>query len=202
LIILQIGLAYGLVTFILPPARVTNFTSTGSGDITGEAVKSASISAAPEDSSAANNKQSEQQVEEEQDTTFNAQADTNNLDPSVMVEGMADYLEDGLQDKDLKNAFTFSIDEIIVNPAETRGTRYVVLSITVIAKGKNIDAKLESKLPAIKDAINTLISRKTVLWLSDINNRPFLREEIKMLLETIIGDTKVLRVYFTKYIFQ
>ena len=84
----------------------------------------------------------------------------------------------------------------------THQGKFIVISLTVIAKGKEIDKKVELKMPAIRDAINTLIARKTVLWLGDIDNRPFLREDIKLLLESILKDTKILRVYFTKYLFQ
>lgn len=204
LIILQIGLAYGLVTFILPPAKVTNFASNNTSNKSVDKVESATISAAPADTFADVDEGSTELPKDEPDSTISedAEIDSNAVNASVMIEGMADFLEDELTEKDLKNAFTFSIDDLIINPAETRGTRYVVLSITAVAKGKNIDSRLEAKMPAIKDALNTLISRKTVLWLSDINNRPFLREEIKMMLETIIGDVTILRLYFTKYIFQ
>jgi len=118
------------------------------------------------------------------------------------MEEISDYLENELTEEDLKGSVTFELDELIINPSDTRGTRYIVISLSIIAKGKNVKKQSEAKLPAIRDAINTLISRKTVLWLSDINNRPFLREDLKLLLEAILGDVKVLRVYFTKYLFQ
>jgi flagellar basal body-associated protein FliL len=198
LVVLQIGLAYVLVTYILPPGRINNFANTSN------IVNSETLD--PADSTSINNEVTESTKDNKGDkidtTASKAVNDSTSVDESVMVEGMSDYIEEQLTDKELVGAYTFTIDEIIANPAQTRGTRYVVMSLSVIAKGKNLETRLEAKRPAINDAINTLISRKSVLWLSDIDNRPFLREEIRILLETIIGDVKVLRIYFTKYIFQ
>ncbi|HPG37970.1 MAG TPA: flagellar basal body-associated FliL family protein [bacterium] len=200
LIILQIVLAYVLVTYILPPGRINNATNLSNFDTT-QIDDSATVTSS-NDSSGIKNKNKLSSEDKNDTTTTQSDQDSSALDESVMVDGLTDYLEEQIPEKELEGAYTFSIEEIIVNPAETRGTRYLVMSLSVIAKGKNLETRLEAKRPAINDAINTLISRKTVLWLSDIDNRPFLREEIKILLETIIGDTKVLRLYFTKYIFQ
>jgi len=184
MLILQIGLAYGLVKYILPPKNV---------NVVENKVKPAEVEMETSEVVEEENiESSESDVEPEPDSSRR----------SLLMEEISDYLENELTEEDLKGSVTFELDELIINPSDTRGTRYIVISLSIIAKGKNVKKQSEAKLPAIRDAINTLISRKTVLWLSDINNRPFLREDLKLLLEAILGDVKVLRVYFTKYLFQ
>jgi len=185
MLIVQIGLAYGLVKYILPPKNVNLMEN----KIKPTEVEIETFEEVVEE---VNIESSESDVEPEADSSRS----------SLLMEEISDYLENELTEEDLKGSITFELDELIINPSDTRGTRYIVLSLSIIAKGKDVKKQSEAKLPAIRDAINTLISRKTVLWLSDINNRPFLREDLKLLLEAVLGDVKVLRVYFTKYLFQ
>ena len=197
IIILQIGLAYGLVTYILPPSRVQSKDSSQSSAVNPQDLQGKN------DTGGSGDGQEGQQAEGETgEDDLAAKAEGDSLREAEFYNELSDYLEEEIPAKDLKNAMVFTLDDMIINPAQTRGTRYIVMSLDLLIKGKDLDKKWEAKLPAVRDAINTLISRKTVLWLSDIDNRPYLREEIKLLLESVLGDAKVLRVYFTKYLFQ
>ena len=187
MLIVQIGLAYGLVKYILPPKNIS----------LSENYKS------PDKIEMKNNSKTNKPNKSDQEENFEkVDSDSLIIARSNVLEDISDYIEEEISDEEYKNSYTFVLDEIVINPAETRGGKFIVMSLTVIAKGEDVDKKVELKMPAIRDAINTLIARKSVLWLGDIDNRPFLREDIKLLLESILKDTKILRVYFTKYLFQ
>ncbi len=187
IIILQIGLAYGLVTYILPPNKPAQPVPDNGGLV----VSNVQDGEEGEDSGEA--------IENGEDAAL---AEADSIKEAEFYNELSDYLEEEIPEKELKGAITLTLDDLIINPAQTRGTRYIVMSMNLVINGKDVQSKWDAKLPAINDAVNTLISRKTVLWLSDIDNRPYLREEIKLLIESVMGDVKVLRVYFTKYLFQ
>ena len=187
MLIIQIGLAYGLVKYILPPKNIP---------VTENYIKPQKVESKTINDIERTNKTDQDNVFED------AESDSIMATRSNVLDDISDYIEEDISEEDYKDSYTFVLDEIVINPAGTRGGKFIVISLSVIAKGKDVDKKVELKMPAIRDAINTLIARKTVVWLADIDNRPFLREDIKLLLESILKDTNILRVYFTKYLFQ
>lgn len=187
MLILQIGLAYGLVKYILPPKNIAM-----SEELVKPKKNETNIKPVPETK--------ETTIQEQTENFEDIESDS--ITESNIVHDISGYIEDDLTEEDLKDSYSFDLEELVINPAETRGGQFVVISLTVIAQGKDVEKKVEFKMPAIRDAINTLIARKTIVWLSNIDNRPFLREDIKLLLESLLKDSKVLRVYFTKYLFQ
>jgi len=187
MLIIQIGLAYGLVKYILPPKNIP---------VTENYIKPQKV----DSKTIADFKKTNET--EEGEAFENMESDSIIAQRSNVLDDISEYIEEDISEEDYKNSYTFVLDEIVINPAGTRGGKFIVISLSVIAKGKDVDKKVELKMPAIRDAINTLIARKTVVWLSDIDNRPFLREDIKLLLESILKESKILRVYFTKYLFQ
>ncbi len=187
MLVLQIGLAFILVKYILPPKNI--------------AMSEELARPNKEDSNLKPVSQTKESSKQDQTKSLEEIEPDSIIDSNVMND-ISVFIEEDMNEEDLKDSYSFVLDELVINPAETRGSKFIIISLTVIAKGKEIEKKVELNMPAIRDAINTLIARKTVVWLSNIDNRPFLREDIKLLLESILKDSKVLRVYFTKYLFQ
>lgn len=102
----------------------------------------------------------------------------------------------------LQNSAVLSLEDLVVNPSASEGKRYLVISIFVYVQDKAKQDELDAKKPAISDALNMLLSMKTYKWLSDVAHRDLLRREIKSSVERLLTDTKVLRVYITKYVMQ
>ena len=94
------------------------------------------------------------------------------------------------------------MDDMIINPAQSGGTRYLLLSIVIYFKDKKAQEQLALKEPAIYDSVNALIARHTAAWLSDPYNREFLREKIRMVVKMETGGTEILKIYFTKFVMQ
>lgn len=104
---------------------------------------------------------------------------------------------------------TFLVEDVIVNPAETAGQRYLSVSINVY-----IPEELEEEIPDIEPEIRGVIieriSRKRLDELDDFKDQQILREEIKDDLNTVIRryfaskfpGLTVPRVVFHKYTIQ
>lgn len=109
---------------------------------------------------------------------------------------------------DLSQYVTFPVDDVIVNPAETNGQRYVSVSVVVYvpAAMKGIE-ELE---PEIRSIIIDKISRRRLEQLDGYEERQALLEDIQQELNAIVRrnfpdkypDFEVPRILFSKYTIQ
>ena len=165
MLLLQIGLAYAVITFLLPAHP-------------------------PAAEKQAN--ESEKKVHPESNES---------MDP-VQKDSLGEVAEEDVSSEALKNAAVLRMDDMIINPAQSGGTRYLLLSIVIYFKDKKAQEQLALKEPAIYDSVNALIARHTAAWLSDPYNREFLREKIRMVVKMETGGTEILKIYFTKFVMQ
>ncbi len=115
----------------------------------------------------------------------------------------------GETETDLSDYVTFPVEDVIVNPAESAGQRYLSISINVYIP-KEIEEKIADVEPEIRGVIIERISRKRLDELDDFKDQQILREEIKDDLNVIIKkyfsskfpDLTIPRVVFHKYTIQ
>lgn len=96
----------------------------------------------------------------------------------------------------------FQFDDLILNPAGTDGTRFLVLSLALEMKNDDGLAALEARDPEVRDVILTLLSGKTVQDLADVTGRPALRDELRGRLNELLGDGEVVRLYLPRFVIQ
>jgi flagellar basal body-associated protein FliL len=96
----------------------------------------------------------------------------------------------------------FELSDIVVNPANTSGNRYLVLEIGLEAKEEELIIEAASKEIWLRDAINTLLTNKTETELLDVSKRSLLKKEILKLINSRMQEGKFSKVYFKKYIMQ
>ncbi len=96
----------------------------------------------------------------------------------------------------------FELSDIVVNPANTSGNRYLVLEIGLEAKEEELIIEAASKEIWLRDAINTLLTNKTYTELLDVSKRSLLKKEILKLINSRMKEGRFSKVYFKKYILQ
>ncbi len=96
----------------------------------------------------------------------------------------------------------FELSDIVVNPANTSGNRYMVLEIGLEPKEEELIIEAASKEIWLRDAINTLLTNKTETELLDVSKRSLLKKEILKLINSRMQEGKFSKVYFKKYIMQ
>jgi len=97
----------------------------------------------------------------------------------------------------------FSFDEpIIVNLAETKGQRYLKVSIQFEVSDEKVVEELRMRTPLMLDLLIGILSSKTIDDVANTVGRNRLRREIidKSNAELIVG--KVINVYFTEFVIQ
>ena len=117
-------------------------------------------------------------------------------------------LEDPNKDKTPRQSSTaqpgafYEIKDLVVNPAGTVGRRFLVMELGLEAKDiKTID-EAQSKEIWMRDAVISLLTKKTADDLLDITQREQLKKEILGEINHRLTKTKFHRIYFTKYIMQ
>jgi flagellar basal body-associated protein FliL len=93
------------------------------------------------------------------------------------------------------------LDEIIVNPAQTAGRRFLAVTIGFEVEGEERNV-IENRKPLIRDDLIGLLSSKTITQLADITYRDTLRSEIRTKIEEELNPLSVARVVFTGYVLQ
>lgn len=104
--------------------------------------------------------------------------------------------------QELQAGEVFMMEDIIVNPSGTGGTRFLSVSIGFEVSSPETAELLEEREPVIKDALITILGSKTIEQLSDTREREITRYQIKKRIEKILRVEDLMAVYFTDFILQ
>lgn len=104
--------------------------------------------------------------------------------------------------KNAANGAIFSVDDMIVNPAQTNGNILLLASLGLSVENEEAKKVLEEKQVIVKDAIISVLSSKSVNQLSSAIYRDTLKTEILKNLAVEMPNTKVNNIYFSKFIIQ
>lgn len=96
----------------------------------------------------------------------------------------------------------FTVEGIVVNPAETQGTRYLSCSISFELASANDKKAFEDKAVKIKDLLITILSSKTVDELADIKVRNDMRRQILVVVNRFTTPAQATAVYLTDFVLQ
>jgi flagellar protein FliL len=97
----------------------------------------------------------------------------------------------------------FLIDNILVNPAGTNGTRYLSTSIGLeIAKSEKNAERIKELTPVIRDILIAILSSKTLDDLSSKEGKEIIRKEILDRLNEASVPDVITRIYFVDYVLQ
>lgn len=95
-----------------------------------------------------------------------------------------------------------ALPAFVVNLADPLGRRYLKISLEIELKNQAAVEVTTKAMPKIKDGLLLLLSSKTYADLSSMEDKIVLKNEILSRLGQIVGNGKVLNVYFTDFIIQ
>lgn len=96
--------------------------------------------------------------------------------------------------------FIHSVDDIIVNPAGTKGKELLLATIAFDLQSEENKIEMEGKDILVKDLVISVLSSKSVVLLGNTSYRDTLRDEIQAKLAEFLPSVGVNKVYFSKYI--
>jgi len=122
-------------------------------------------------------------------------------------QGGQKQAESGHKSKDNKSgghgesAWT-DISDLVVNPAETDGTRYVCTTVSLESASPQIAEEIKQRESQIRDALIKILGKRTVTELSSLTVRERIREEIKESVNDLLSGGEVEGVYFSNFVLQ
>ncbi len=94
------------------------------------------------------------------------------------------------------------IKDIIVNPAGTNGTRFLVTTVGLEVPTLEAKNELEQKEVQTRDVLITILAGKRLDDLATPENKDSLRAEIQQRIDRILKSAKLKNVYISKFIIQ
>ena len=98
--------------------------------------------------------------------------------------------------------FVYVVKDLIINPAGTGGTRFLLTTVGVETGNEEQLKSVEKKDVIVRDILNTILASKSVEFLDDQSKREGLRKEIRDSLHLAIRPETITQVYFGKFIIQ
>jgi flagellar protein FliL len=97
----------------------------------------------------------------------------------------------------------YTISDLVLNPAGSGGTRFLMLSVALDMKDSSAVEALKARDAEIKDAVLALVGGKTVEQLAEVSSREPLKVEIRDLVGKITKKPKsIKRVSFPQFVIQ
>ncbi len=94
------------------------------------------------------------------------------------------------------------LENLVVNPAGSEGTRYLLVSVAVEPAGPETVEDLAAMDVAFRHMLLTTLGSKTVPELTDIELRSRLVQELRDSLQSVAGPGTINRIYLPQYVIQ
>jgi flagellar FliL protein len=94
------------------------------------------------------------------------------------------------------------LNEIIINPANTNGQRYLLVQLSLELDSIEDQAVIEEHRSKIRNNIIKYLSAKTVTELQGIKDKEDLRVELIQIINDAIDSRSVRNLYYSKYVMQ
>jgi flagellar FliL protein len=99
-------------------------------------------------------------------------------------------------------AAEYTIQNLVLNPAGSGGSRYLMASVTFGVSDAHGAETLGLRDGAIRDIVVGVLGARTVEQLADMGNRPKIKEEILTQVRGLVGEHAVVEVYFPQFVIQ
>lgn len=120
----------------------------------------------------------------------------------ILVDKNYEEIHTMLNVKDTEEIIQYQFEELIVNPAGTNGQRFLVIEIAIELSDIEHQSLVEKRKQQIKDNMLQALSTRTIDQLINLKEREILRNELKEIINSVIGVRSVRNLYYTKYIMQ
>ncbi len=94
------------------------------------------------------------------------------------------------------------IENMIINPAESGGSRYLMVNVGFESDRQAVITELDDKEIVVRDRVINLLSQFPVATLADIDRRAFVKDTLRQSVNQILEKGQVTRLYFTQYVLQ
>lgn len=96
-----------------------------------------------------------------------------------------------------------TLDNLVLNPAESGGTRFLLLSISFQAKDAAVLETMKARDAELRDMVLVTIGNRTVEQLADMAQRDSIKKELRVAAGKLLKKkTAVKRIFFPQFVIQ
>jgi len=99
-------------------------------------------------------------------------------------------------------AQVYTLDNLVLNPAESGGTRFLLLSIAFETADAALVEDMKTRDAELRDAVLVTLGAKTVEQLADMRAREAIKTELTGAALKLFKKKGALRVYFPQFVIQ
>jgi flagellar FliL protein len=99
-------------------------------------------------------------------------------------------------------AVTHSIENLVLNPAGSGGTRFLMVTATFELKDGSVEQQMKDHDAEVRDHVLALLGKKTVEELSDITLREGIKQEVLASISELFAKGSVRKVFFPQFVIQ
>jgi flagellar FliL protein len=99
-------------------------------------------------------------------------------------------------------AVVHPIENLVLNPAESGGTRFLMVTATFELKDSEADRIMKEHEAEVRDNILALLGRKSVTELTDITLRDGIKREVLAAVAPLFPKGAVRKVFFPQFVIQ
>ena len=94
------------------------------------------------------------------------------------------------------------IDHLVVNPARSRGTRFLMVSVAVQVRGPATPAQVAERDVELRAALLVVLGTRTVDELTDIEERAAIVDEVRKTIVDVLGPDIVHDIFIPQFVIQ
>ena len=106
------------------------------------------------------------------------------------------------KDGEKVTAQVYTLDNLVLNPAESGGTRFLLLSIAFETADAALVEDMKARDAELRDAVLVTLGAKTVDQLADMRARDAIKTELQTAALKLFKKKGALRVYFPQFVIQ
>jgi len=96
----------------------------------------------------------------------------------------------------------YSLDNLVLNPAGSNGTRFLLVSVAFEAKDEATVAQLKGRDAELRDAVLRMFGTKTVEQVAEASLRDQLRADLLASISKLVPAGSIKKVYFPQFVIQ
>jgi flagellar FliL protein len=113
-----------------------------------------------------------------------------------------EHAEDDSASKSGIPAAVMTLENLVLNPAGSGGSRFLLLTVAIEGKDATAISTMQARDAELRDVVLSTMGRKSVDELAEITGRDSIKTELTAALNQHFGKKSVVRVYFPQYVVQ
>ncbi|HET8654000.1 MAG TPA: flagellar basal body-associated FliL family protein [Longimicrobiaceae bacterium] len=114
----------------------------------------------------------------------------------------ADAASDSAASADAGPSIIHQVDNLVMNPAGSNGTRFLMLTVAFDVKDESVGAQMQARDAEIRDAVLGVLGTKSVEELADVSRRDTLKAQMLAAVAKLFPAGAVKRVYLPQFVIQ